>query len=99
MLKGILTEGQMKRHRQILLQVEAPRSLTDPKVVETLGLRESQLEAIHGTLESFRPEPGSPPPPRKELIAKVISHLDQAQLAKWKEMTGKEFKLPERPRR
>lgn len=99
MLKGILTEGQMKRHRQILLQVEAPRSLTDPKVVEKLGLRESQLEAIRETLESFRPEPGSPPPPRQELVAKALAHLDQGQLAKWKEMTGKEFKLPERPRR
>ena len=110
-IKGILTEPQFTRYRQIGLQVEGAAALGRPDIAKKVGLSDEQVQQIHEIVgESFRP----PPPPdaggpggdpraamrkaRDEANAKVLTLLNADQLSAWKAMLGTPFHLEGPPR-
>jgi len=98
-LKEIFTDGQFARHKEIMLQAQAPMSLLRPETAKELNLTEDQRDAIQSILEENRPEPGQLPVDREKITAKVIASLKGDQQAKWMKMTGKPFNFPKPPAR
>jgi len=98
-LKEILTESQFARHKEIMLQAQAPMSLLRPETAKELNLTEDQRDEIQSIMEENRPQPGQPPVDREKITAKVAASLTADQQAKWKKMTGKPFNFPKPPAR
>ena len=57
-LKTILSESQFARHKQIMLQAEAPMVFLRPETAEALAITDSQREKIEQVLEDARPGRG-----------------------------------------
>ena len=109
-IEGILSAGQVKRLKEIILQAQGPGAFRNPEVQKALNLTESQQEKMRDIEEAFRdshrPDENSgrrPEPPseaeRAQLLAKLTAVLDGNQNAKFKELLGKAFKLPKPPAR
>jgi hypothetical protein len=58
MLGEILTESQIRRLRQIALQVQGPRALSEPAVDQVLGLTGEQKRRLRQLESEFRPMRG-----------------------------------------
>ena len=109
-IEGILSAGQVKRLKEIVLQAQGPGAFRNPDVQKALNLTETQQEKMRAIEEAFRearrPDENSdrrPEPPteaeRAQLLAKLTAVLDGNQNATFKEMLGKAFKLPKPPAR
>jgi serine/threonine protein kinase len=97
-VEQLLTPGQLQRLGQIDLQKQGPRAFEDSRVVAALKLTAGQRERIRAITSEpvFGPRP---PEPRLPPVAKVVKTvLTEEQARRWKELTGKEFKEPPRPR-
>lgn len=109
-LKEVLNDGQMKRLKELRLQRQGAEALVRKDVAQQVGLGDELRQQIRGMIEEMRenmprPEPGERPDPeqmhkahekmRAELNAKVLGLLSSKQLAKWRELTGREFKFDE----
>jgi hypothetical protein len=57
-LKAILSESQFARHKQIMLQAEAPMVFLRPETAEALNISDDQREKIEQVLEEARPGRG-----------------------------------------
>jgi serine/threonine protein kinase len=101
----VLTPDQLRRFRQITLQMQGPMAFRDPAVTAALKLTPAQREKIR-TVESdvyFVFADG----PRKGTMRlqapltagteKITALLTPDQQAKWKEMTGEPFAGPRFP--
>jgi hypothetical protein len=113
-LKTILSESQFARHKQIMLQAEAPMVFLRPEMAEALNISDDQREKIEQVLEDARPgrgeggREGGPGggqgrgpegPDRAAITAKVLKVLSSTQQSKWATMTGKPFNFPKPPAR
>jgi Spy/CpxP family protein refolding chaperone len=99
----ILHRDQMKRLKEITLQVQGARAFSNPDLANALGLTDEQKEKIKATEggRGQRPQvtPGGDPEAaqkrmeemRKANLEKVMSILTPEQKAKYKEMTGEPF--------
>jgi hypothetical protein len=102
----VLNPGQMKRLRQISLQVQGPHGFTDPQVAKELRLTEEQNGQIGKLIADADQQmgqlfqPGSTPEKvhqqmaelNKNSSAKILSLLTAAQQDKWKDLTGEPFR-------
>jgi Spy/CpxP family protein refolding chaperone len=102
----ILKPEQLKRVRQISLQQEGARSLSNPEVAATLKLTDEQMSKIKSIQEETRTARGERgqrgqrdeetrkklEEARKATNEKLMSVLTGEQKAKWKELTGGPFK-------
>src|ERR1700732_5251144 len=99
----ILHRDQMKRLKEISLQVQGARAFSSPDFANALGLTDEQKEKIKAA-EGSRGQRGQPPPGsdpeamrrrmeemRKANLDKVMNILTPGQKAKYKEMTGEPF--------
>lgn len=103
---ALLKPDQAKRLKEISLQVQGPRALSDPDVVKGLGVTAEQQEKIRELqTESFKQTAAlrEQTTDRAELRKKtdeinkktqetVLGLLTADQRTKWKEMTGEPFK-------
>ena len=109
-LSGILKDDQAKRLKQISLQLRGARAFSTPEVATALGLTEEQKKQIASIEESSQSEMcalvqgGNREQAREKIEAlrkanaeKVHALLTTDQQAKWKELTGAEFKGQIRP--
>jgi Spy/CpxP family protein refolding chaperone len=97
----ILHRDQMKRLKEIALQVQGARAFSNPDLAKALDLTDEQKEKIKATEggRGPRPEPGSDPQAaqkrmeemHKANLDKVMNILTPDQKAKYKEMTGEPF--------
>jgi eukaryotic-like serine/threonine-protein kinase len=103
--REILNPEQLRRLKQIDLQLKEVSAFRDPDVVATLKLTDAQKERIRtiegdrfsgpgrrvGSAGSSKPEPDRRPPSEK---VKEVQRdvLTVEQFARWKEMTGEPFK-------
>jgi hypothetical protein len=103
----ILDRDQMKRLKEITLQVQGPRAFNNPDVAKALDLTDEQKEKINAAVgqgagaRGQRPQvqPGSDPQAvqkrmeeiRKANLEKVMNILTPEQKTKWKDMTGEPF--------
>jgi Spy/CpxP family protein refolding chaperone len=101
----ILHRDQMKRLKEISLQVRGAGAFNDPEIAKALDLTDEQKEKIKTTLSESRGQrpqvaPGTDPQAtrkhfeemRKANLDKVMNVLTADQKTKWKEMTGEPFK-------
>ncbi len=101
----ILHRDQMKRLKEISLQVRGAGAFSDPEVAKALDLTDEQKEKIKTSLSEGRGQrpqgaPGGDPQAarkrveemRKANLDKVMTVLTADQKTKWKEMTGEPFK-------
>lgn len=111
-LSDVLDEKQLKRLRQIDLQVKGNQAFFDPRVQKDLKLSEDQISNIKSILEDSRKEQAEifkdakggnfqaigekMTALRKETNEKVHGVLTADQRKAWKQMLGEEFKF-ERP--
>jgi hypothetical protein len=104
-LADILKPEQMKRTKQISLQVRGGRAFADPEVVEALKFTAEQKDKIKAIQEEAQKEMrdlfqgGNREEARKKIAelrkstdAKLNELLNTEQKAKWKELTGEPFK-------
>jgi hypothetical protein len=104
-LAGILKADQLKRLKQILLQVRGNQALQEPEVAEALKLTDDQKQKIKAiqaaAFREMRPLARDADDPetmkklaeiRKATQEKVVGVLTDSQKATWKEMTGEPFK-------
>lgn len=61
-IKAVLTPAQNRRVREISLQMQGPRALTQPDVAKELGLSAAQVAEIEKAIEIPRPEGGQGAP-------------------------------------
>lgn len=105
-LEKLLDPNQVKRLKQITLQVRGPQAFRDPEVVAALKLTDDQVAKLDGINEDLRAEMrdifqeagGDLESVREELAqirkdasAKAEAVLDDAQKATWKELQGEPF--------
>jgi hypothetical protein len=100
----ILHRDQMKRFKEITLQVQGARAFSNPDLANVLGLTDEQKEKIKAA-EGSRGQRGQQTPPgsdpeaarmrmeemRKANLDKVMTILTPEQKAKYKQMTGEPF--------
>jgi hypothetical protein len=106
-LADILTADQLKRAKQINLQVRGAQVFSDPEVMTALKLTDDQKEKIKTIQDDARQESsrlsrrgaGNQDELRtrreafnKETLDKLMSLLTPQQKAVWKDMTGDPFK-------
>lgn len=109
-LRGVLTDGQMMRLKELRLQRMGAAALTQKDVANEAGLSDAERQRIHGIIAEAmenmpRPEPGERPDPermrraheemREQVNAKILDSLSSAQRSKWQKMLGKSFKFDE----
>lgn len=108
-IKGILSDSQFKRYKELGLQMQGPAALAQKDLAEKIGLSEAQRLQIRGILEEGRPrfegpsEGGQPPDPesmrkmmdqaRDANNKKILAVLTSAQRTKWDSMLGQPFKF------
>jgi serine/threonine protein kinase len=108
--KRILTSGQLRRLRQIELQLQGPRAFQDPEVTADLKLTAAQKEQIRAIqAEAFPCGPGEPHGgrgrregrgPREQAaraVDKIKELLTEEQARLWQNLTGAPFKDTLRP--
>jgi serine/threonine protein kinase len=101
-LGQILTPGQERRLRQIVLQVQAPHSFSSPRVIDALRLTSAQREAIRAIQDDlalarwnyFQTE-GDRAGARKKIeemkrnaCEQIVHSLTAEQQAAWRNLTG-----------
>lgn len=112
-LAKILKEQQLKRLKQISLQVEGLAALARPEIAKQVGLTEGQLKQINEILREanekrraiFQQGPGGDPQARFQELQKIRQWVDEQigkllteqQKKKWQELIGEPFKLEFRP--
>jgi serine/threonine protein kinase len=100
----VLTPDQLRRLRQIDLQLQGPRAFEDPQVTTALKLTAAQKEKIRAIqAETFPCGPGGPPGHRspgdgqgpgergESAVTKIKKLLTDEQAQCWQELTGKPF--------
>lgn len=102
-VKGILTDTQFTRYKQLELQAAGPQAFLRPEIVKALTITDDQKDQIKTILESNRPTrptstDGSSARPdfaalNKKVTAKILAILTDDQVTKYKAMIGKEFKF------
>jgi serine/threonine protein kinase len=100
--KEILTAEQLRRLRQIDLQVRGAAAFRDPDVAAALKLTDAQKERIRAIEGDRLPPPGrrggpggpQKPPPRldPETRQEVLKLLTDEQRARWHELAGEPFR-------
>lgn len=104
-LRSLLSTTQRDRLRQIVLQIQGLAAFEEPEVIKSLSLTRSQRRQLHDSELNARIRPGSrhaPPLPledRAELeiprdlegMNEALALLSPEQLAKWRELTGRQF--------
>jgi hypothetical protein len=108
-LRNMLKTDQAKRLDQILLQQQAVKAFTEPKVVDELTLTTEQQQKIRDIQEAgdkevgklFQGRPVHPELVRRKMVevtnsgmVKVTKLLTKEQKKKWKALTGKAFTVP-----
>jgi hypothetical protein len=102
----ILKRDQMKRFKEISLQLQGARAFSDPEVAKALDLADEAKEKIKaitdeaGRQQRQQFQQGADPQAarkkmeelRKATMDKVVAILSADQKAKWKELTGEPFK-------
>ena len=108
-IEEILMPNQMDRLKEIHLQAQGARALTNPDVTEALGLSDDQINELTEVQRSLRssmrdrfreafadgPDPEKFKEIREEMEAEVLSVLNDEQLAKFNEMKGEPFDMPQ----
>ena len=100
---GILKPEQLKRVKQISLQQQGARSLSNPEVASALKLTDEQMSKIKSIQEETRPARGQRgqrdeetrkkmEEARKAANEKLMNVLTTEQKGKWKELIGEPFK-------
>ncbi|KAA0224223.1 MAG: hypothetical protein DYH07_13045 [Armatimonadetes bacterium ATM1] len=102
-VESLLSDKQKFRLRQLALQQQGPIALGRPEIAKEVGLNEAQVQEIHNLMranaEEMRKikESGQKPDMRvmeerrREMGEKILSLLDPAQFARWKELLGPPF--------
>ncbi len=105
---NLLGPVQLKRYRQIQLQQNGIRALSDPEVEAALQLNDDQKNKINAIdrqlhqefsdmprigLWNFRAYAKTAVSLRKEAMAKVVSVLNDEQKKAWKELTGEPVEI------
>lgn len=90
-LAKILEPKQNERLEQLRLQRSGAQGMLQPEVASKLELSEDQKTKLEDV-----PVPGFPPFNPQTAAADIAAILDDKQEATWREMTGPEFKFPER---
>lgn len=101
----ILKADQLKRAKQISLQLRGPRAFSDPAVADALKLTDEQKEKVKTIQQEARPARGDrqgagnreearkkAEAARKNANEKLMNVLTTEQKTKWKELTGEPFK-------
>ena len=102
----IIDRDQMKRLKEIKLQVQGVRAFNDPDIAKALDLTDEEKTKIKAIEDEGRTamrglfQPGGDPQAmrqkieefRKSQLEKVTAVLTADQKAKWKELTGEPFK-------
>ena len=103
----ILTPEQAKRFKQVRLQVQGVRAMSDPEIVKELKITDDQQRKIkeiqddnQKEMRKLRQDAGATQKEmrerqeelRKSTHEKLMSILTDDQKTKWKEMTGEPFK-------
>jgi eukaryotic-like serine/threonine-protein kinase len=110
--KRILTSGQLRRLRQIELQLQGPRAFQDPEVTADLKLTTAQKERIRAIQAEAFPcgprEPHGGRGPREgqgpreqaaDAVEKIKKELlTEEQVRQWQKLTGEPFKETRPPR-
>jgi hypothetical protein len=107
-IQQILSADQLKRLRQIALQVRGSMAFHEPEVVSALELTSEQKDEIRLIEGESRPggrggpRPGPPPhpggPPRRDResqrlsVERILALLTDEQTEKWKALIGAPFK-------
>ncbi|HEX4142280.1 MAG TPA: protein kinase [Pirellulales bacterium] len=101
-LAELLSAGQNKRLREIVLQWRGVQAFSEPEVVAELGLTPEQIDRIRDRRRSLRGFFGEPGPPgtkdRQELDNprkipdQILDVLTGEQKTRWNELTGEPFK-------
>jgi serine/threonine protein kinase len=109
-IAAILLPEQLRRLRQIALQIQGPAAFRDKDVIAALKLTPDQVTRIHAVLEetSFgRPGPrshgfgrGGPPSGRQQKLReasdRIQAVLTEEQQRQWRDMIGKPFEAAAR---
>jgi serine/threonine protein kinase len=95
---AILTPGQLRRLRQIALQIRGAESFRDKAVLNSLQLSAEQRSRIRGVTDKLRPgDPEAPDMPEdgfradQSALARIESVFTPEQMKTWQEMIGKPF--------
>ncbi len=112
-LAKILNEQQLKRLKQISLQVEGYAALARPSVAKEIGLTEGQLRQIREILREagekrrtlFQQGPTGDPQARFQEMRKIRDWVDEQigkllteqQKKKWQQLIGEPFKIEFQP--
>jgi secreted Zn-dependent insulinase-like peptidase len=114
-VKGILSEEQMSRYNQLVLQSRGPDAFNDEEVAAKLKITDDQKTKISSAIQSQREEMGAlfqqggggDPQERfqkmadlrKATMEKIQATLTEDQKKTWAELTGKPFEFRPRIRR
>jgi hypothetical protein len=112
-LGEILSDGQLKRLKQLRLQREGGMSLMRKDIAEKVGLSDDERQKLRGmvdeAMQAMRPDQGQDGPPdrktmeamHKKLSEQILGSLSSKQHSKWNDLIGKPFKFDENwhPRR
>jgi serine/threonine protein kinase len=104
-MRQILTPGEMRRLRQIDLQLKGLGAFNDPDIANVLRLTTQQREQLRAAMFTHGPggfggpgghhpgkPPGGPDQATRTIDEKIQEVLTTEQAARWKEMTGARFK-------
>ena len=108
-LRGILSDSQMKRLKELRLQRDGAMALSRKDIADQVGLSDDERLKIRGMIDeardSMRPDqggqPGQPPSRQemeemhKKLNDQILSTLSSKERSKWEELCGKPFKFDE----
>jgi hypothetical protein len=94
---AVLTSQELKRLRQIALQVQGPYAFQDAEVITALKLTAEQRQRIRAieTDMFFVGPPGPRKPPDQPLPSptdRIQAVLTEEQQRRWKELTGEPIK-------
>jgi len=102
-LGEILSDGQMKRLKQLRIQREGALALMRPDIGDKVGLSDRDRDRIHdmidSAMDSMRPQDGDRPDHESmekmhaKLSDKILSSLSSKQRSKWNDLAGKPFKF------
>jgi hypothetical protein len=103
-MRSILSDGQVQRLEQIRIQLVGFLAFSEPKIVKTLGLAESQREAIRQIeAETFLllderqtlPDDSARQNARANLLGSAMDRclavLSPTQLSQWQDLTDRPF--------
>lgn len=105
-LSEVLSDGQMKRLKQLRLQRQGALALIHKEIADKVGLSDDERQRIRGMIdEAMEPQRDMQdgPPDRKAMEAKhaqlnrdILESLSSRERAKWDELCGKPFKFDEK---